>query len=157
MSRNLFIFIWVIFLFGSARERMCTRVTKLNWDSIEVAAKIIDSNNRYVRSRRLLRVTIHASQEENQRNFPLTSLVWLPRLILALRVCRWRNSQTCRRNFESSQRNFRKIIEILKYFQSYLSKIVNLGFLVVEKFVWKLPNFSLEVRITIRSLTLVWS
>lgn len=85
-------FIWVIFLFGSASERMCTRVTKLNCDAIEVAVEIIDSNNRYVWRRLSLRVTIQASQEENQRNFPLTSLVWLPRLILALRVCRWRNS-----------------------------------------------------------------
>lgn len=89
MSRNLFIFFLSDFSFsGSASERMCTRVTKLNWDAIEVAAKIIDSNNRSVHSRLSERVTIRASQEERRRNFPLTPLVWLPRLILTLSVCR---------------------------------------------------------------------
>lgn len=50
MAWNLFLlFEW--FFFRSAIERTCTRVTKLNWDAIEMAVGIIDSNNRYVQSR----------------------------------------------------------------------------------------------------------
>lgn len=95
MIRNLFIFYLSDFSFRDLRKgKGCVREWRnWIWDSIEMAAEIIDSNNRYSRSRLVEWVTIRASQEENQRNFPLTTLVWLPRLILTLSVCHWRNSQ----------------------------------------------------------------
>lgn len=132
-----FLFEWFFFL-GAARERMCTRVTKLNWDAIEMAAEIIDSNNRSVHSR--LSVASHDPRQPRRTSaeFSARFTCLVASVNLVVERLSLKEFATCRENFESSQRNFWKIIEIRKYFQSHLSKIVSLRRAVVRLFLWKL-------------------